>query len=129
MSMTDTSIPATPASADIDPYCPYYAAAMDLLGPRWAGAVLRALITGSMRFRDLARTIPGVTDRMLSQRLKDLEAGGLVERVVHPSTPVQVEYRLTAKGTALGGVLLDLNQWALDWITLPGKGAGVHEPS
>lgn len=129
MSMTDTGSPGTPASAGIDPYCPYYAAAMDLLDRRWAGAVLRALITGSMRFRDLARTIPGVTDRMLSQRLKDLEAGGLVERVVHPSTPVQVEYRLTAKGTALGGVLLDLNQWALDWITLPGKDAGDPEPS
>ena len=127
--MTDTSSPGTPASAEIDPYCPYYATAMDLLGRRWAGAVLRALITGSMRFRDLARTIPGVTDRMLSQRLKDLEAGGLVERVVHPSTPVQVEYRLTAKGAALGGVLLDLNQWALDWITLPGKDVGDHEPS
>ena len=84
---------------------------------------------GNMRFRDLARTIPGITDRMLSQRLKDLEAGGLVERVVHPSTPVQVEYRLTAKGSALGGVLLDLNQWALDWITLPGKAAGDPEPS
>ena len=62
------------------------------------------------------------------ERLKDLEAGGLVERVVHPSTPVQVEYRLTAKGAALGGVLLHLNQWALDWITLPDKGAGDPEP-
>jgi DNA-binding HxlR family transcriptional regulator len=127
--MTDTASPETPASTGIDPYCPYYAAAMDLVGRRWAGAVLRALIIGSMRFRDLARTIPGVTDRMLSQRLKDLEAGGLVERVVHPSTPVQVEYRLTAKGTALGDVLLHLNQWALDWITVPGNSAGVHEPS
>ena len=127
--MTDTASPATPASAEIDPYCPYYAAAMDQLGRRWAGAVLRALMIGSTRFRDLARTIPGITDRMLSQRLKDLEAGGLVERVVHPSTPVQVEYRLTAKGTALGDVLLHLNQWALDWITLPGKAAGDAEPS
>ncbi len=80
-----------------------------------------------MRFGDLARTIPGVTDRMLSQRLKDLESGGLVERVVHPSTPVQVEYRLTAKGSALGGVLLHLNQWALEWITLPDVSDGDHE--
>lgn len=125
--MSDTRSPETSVSAEIDPYCPYYAAAMDLLGRRWAGAVLRALITGGMRFTDLARTIPGVTDRMLSQRLKDLEAGGLVERVVHPSTPVQVEYRLTAKGAALGGVLLHLNQWALDWITLPSGSADGHE--
>ncbi|MFC9993863.1 winged helix-turn-helix transcriptional regulator [Nocardia sp. NPDC127526] len=123
MTVTNTGSgePPTPA---IDAHCPYYAAAMDLLSRRWAGAVLRALITGSMRFRDLAATIPGITDRMLSQRLKDLEAAGLVDRIVHPSTPVQIEYRLTDKGLALGGVLLHLNQWALEWITLPDKQSG-----
>ncbi|QLY34612.1 winged helix-turn-helix transcriptional regulator [Nocardia huaxiensis] len=117
--MTDTG--GEPAVPGIDAYCPYYAAAMELLSRRWAGSVLRALITGSMRFRDLATAIPGITDRMLSQRLKDLEAAGLVDRIVHPRTPVQIEYRLTDKGLALGGVLLHLNQWALDWITLPDK--------
>jgi DNA-binding HxlR family transcriptional regulator len=127
--MTETGSSGVSVSAGIDPYCPYFADAMDLLGRRWAGAVLRALITGSMRFRDLAKTIPGITDRMLSQRLKDLEVGGLVERVVHPSTPVQVEYRLTTRGIALGDVLLQLNQWALDWIVLPGKDAADTEPS
>ncbi|WP_179476073.1 winged helix-turn-helix transcriptional regulator [Mycolicibacterium vinylchloridicum] len=118
--MADTAS-TEPVPPGVGPYCPYYAAAMDLLGRRWAGAVLRALVTGGMRFRELARTIPDITDRMLSQRLKDLEAGGLVERVVHPSTPVQVEYRLTPGGAALGDVLLHLNQWALDWIPLPGR--------
>lgn len=60
-----------------------------------------------------------MTDKLLSQRLKDLEADGLVERVVQATTPVRVDYRLTEKGAALGTVLLDLNRWALDWITLP----------
>ncbi|MGW2156903.1 winged helix-turn-helix transcriptional regulator [Nonomuraea sp. NPDC001699] len=71
------------------------------------------------RFSDIAAAVPGMTDKLLSQRLKDLEADGLVERVVQATTPVRVDYRLTEKGAALGTVLLDLNRWALDWITLP----------
>ncbi|OZE93209.1 hypothetical protein CH299_28000 [Rhodococcus sp. 14-2686-1-2] len=122
--MTDTGDPGTSAIGQIDPYCPYFAAAMDLLGRRWAGVVLRALVAGSMRFRDLANAIPGITDRMLSQRLKDLEAGGLVERLVRTTTPVQVEYRLTTSGVELGTVLLHLNEWALDSIALPSGSAG-----
>lgn len=104
---------------DIRPYCPYYAAAMDTLSRRWAATVLRALLGGATRFSDIAAAVPGMTDKLLSQRLKDLEADGLVERSVQATAPVRVEYRLTEKGAALGKVLLDLNQWALDWITLP----------
>jgi hypothetical protein len=66
-----------------------------------------------------AAAIPGMTDKLLSQRLKDLEADGLVERHVHAGPPVRVEYRLTEKGDALSTILLDLNRWALKWIDLP----------
>jgi DNA-binding HxlR family transcriptional regulator len=104
---------------DIRPYCPYYAAAMDTLSRRWAGTVLRALLGGATRFSDIAAAVPGMTDKLLSQRLKDLEAEGLIERHVQSTTPVRVEYQLTDKGAALGAVLLDLNRWALEWITLP----------
>ena len=55
-------------------YCPYYAAATQMLGRRWAAGVLRALVTGPARFSDIAAAIPGMTDKLLSQRLKDLEA-------------------------------------------------------
>jgi DNA-binding HxlR family transcriptional regulator len=64
-------------------YCPYYAAAAQMLAQRWAAGVLRALVTGPARFSDIANAIPGMTDKLLSQRLKDLEADGLVERRVH----------------------------------------------
>ncbi|SFW79715.1 winged helix-turn-helix transcriptional regulator [Amycolatopsis australiensis] len=107
---------------DVDslrPYCPYYAAAMDMLGRRWAATVLRALLGGATRFSDIAGAVPGMTDKLLSQRLKDLEADGLVERSVQPTTPVRIEYRLTPKGAALGKVLLELNRWALEWVELP----------
>jgi hypothetical protein len=66
-----------------------------------------------------AAAIPGMTDKLLSQRLKDLEADGLAERLVHAVPPVRVEYRLTEKGDALSTILLDLNRWALKWIDLP----------
>ncbi|MFC4909725.1 winged helix-turn-helix transcriptional regulator [Actinomadura gamaensis] len=103
------------------PYCPYYAAAMDMLGRRWAATVLRALLGGAVRFSDIAAAVPDMTHKLLSQRLKDLEADGLIERSVHPTTPVRIDYRLTEKGAALGQVLLALNQWALEWIELPGE--------
>ncbi|NIH87505.1 winged helix-turn-helix transcriptional regulator [Amycolatopsis granulosa] len=103
----------------IRPYCPYFASAMDTLGRRWAATVLRALLAGATRFSDISSAVPGMTDKLLSQRLKDLEADGLVERTVHASTPVRIEYRLTEKGAALGKVLLELNQWALEWVELP----------
>ncbi|MFC4053677.1 winged helix-turn-helix transcriptional regulator [Actinomadura syzygii] len=106
---------------DLRPYCPYYAAAMDMIGRRWAATVLRALLGGATRFSDIAAAVPDMTHKLLSQRLKDLEADGLVERDVRPTTPVRIEYRLTEKGAALGRVLLDLNQWALEWIELPAE--------
>jgi DNA-binding HxlR family transcriptional regulator len=103
----------------IEPYCPYFAAGMRLLDQRWAGTVLRTLVVGPKRFSDISAAIPGITDSTLSKRLKELESGGLVTRVVHPTTPVRVEYRLSDMGTALGEVLLQLNGWALEWIDLP----------
>lgn len=97
------------------PYCPYYAAATQTLSRRWAATVLRALITGPARFSEIASAIPDMTDKMLSQRLKDLEDEGLVERVLGSGRPARVQYRLTEKGRELGEVLLDLNRWALKW--------------
>lgn len=103
----------------ITPYCPYFAAGMRLLDQRWAVTVLRTLVAGPQRFSDMSAAIPAITDSTLSKRLKELESGGLVTRVVHPTTPVRVEYRLSNMGTALGEVLLQLNGWALEWIDLP----------
>lgn len=100
------------------PYCPYYAKAVEMIGRRWAGTVLRALLAGATRFNEISAAVPGMTDKLLSQRLKDLEADGLVTRRVHGTTPVRIEYALTEKGAALGEVLLALNRWAIDWIEL-----------
>lgn len=100
-------------------FCPKFQGAIELIGRRWTGAIVRALLTGATRFNDLAEVIPGLSDRLLSERLKELEAEGIVLRTVTPSTPVRVEYRLTAKGEALAEVIEALSTWAETWTPAP----------
>lgn len=99
--------------------CPRFHAAVELIGRRWTGAVIRVLLDGRMRYSDLKAAVPDISDRMLSERLKELEAEGLVTRIVTPETPVRVEYELTEKGRALEGPLSALGEWAGTWIAAP----------
>jgi DNA-binding HxlR family transcriptional regulator len=101
--------------SELDAFCPRYHHAIEIIGRRWTGAVLRALLTGSSRFSEIAHAIPGISDRLLSERLKELEAEGIVVRSVVPSTPVRVEYHLTDKGRALSAVVRDMAAWADEW--------------
>lgn len=96
-------------------FCPYYHRAVELIGRRWTGAILRALLYGVRRFSDLAHAVPGLSDRMLAERLKELESEGIVCRTVYPETPVRIEYSLTEKGRALEAVVRALSEWAGTW--------------
>src|SRR3954471_18331567 len=96
--------------------CIRYHHAIELIGKRWSGAILQVMRGGVVRFSDLATAVPGLSDRMLSERLKELEAEQLVERRVIPETPVRVEYRLTPCGEALGTVLDAVGSWAHTWL-------------
>ena len=96
--------------------CPRFQSAMDILGRRWTGLILRTLQDGPRRFGELTKHIEVVSERMLSERLKDLEVDGLVIRKVIPSTPVHVEYSLTEKGAALHDVLAAIERWAGRWV-------------
>ncbi|MFN8534524.1 MAG: helix-turn-helix domain-containing protein [Dehalococcoidia bacterium] len=109
----------------ITAFCPYYHEAVELVGGRWTGAIVRAMLAGVTRFGELAGTIPGISDRMLSERLKELEAAGIVVRTVYPETPVRVEYRLTPKGEALSDVVEVISDWAHDWL-VPAEGPGAE---
>jgi DNA-binding HxlR family transcriptional regulator len=100
--------------------CTSYHHAVELIGRRWTGAILRVMRDGAERFSDIAAAIPGLTDRMLSERLKELEAEGIVERTVTPVTPVRIGYHLTPKGHALGPVLDAIATWAHAWVEVPG---------
>ena len=91
--------------------CPRFQAAMDVLGKPWTGMILTVLAAGAMRFRDLTERLDVIGDRMLSERLKELEAKGLVTRRVLPGPPVGVEYELTPAGRGFGDVADALERW------------------
>ncbi len=95
--------------------CPHFHAAIELIGKRWTGAIVSALTEGPLRFAELARAVPGLSDRLLSQRLRELEQEGLVERQVEAGTPVRVTYSLTQKGAELRPALAELKSWAKRW--------------
>jgi DNA-binding HxlR family transcriptional regulator len=97
-------------------FCPTYHHAIELIGRRWTGAILRAMLAGEARFSDIASVVPGLSDRLLSERLKELEAEGIVRRTVVASTPVRVDYALTVKGQALSEVITAVSNWAEQWL-------------
>lgn len=95
--------------------CPRFHEAVELIGRRWAGAILFSLIDGPLFFRELLSAVPGLSDRLLSQRLRELEAEGLVERSVHEGSPARVSYKLSEAGEALKPALGALYDWSHDW--------------
>ena len=103
------------------PFSPVFHEAAELVGRRWTGAILYGLAHGLHRFSDLEEAIPGLSARLLTERLRELEAAGVVERVAQPTGPRR-SYQLTAKGDALRPVLMALNRWAVDWSSSPGAG-------
>ncbi len=97
-------------------FCPRYQRAVEIVGRRWSGAILRAMLRGASRFGEIQEAIPDLSNRMLSERLRELEAEGIVERIVMPERPVRVEYHLTEKGRSLNEVVEALSRWSQDWI-------------
>ena len=104
--------------------CAQYHQAIELVGRRWTGAIIFVLLRTRCRFATLRDAIPEITDRMLSERLQELEKQGVILRMVVPETPVRVEYELTKKGQALAGVVDAVAAWAHDW--LPVKAGTAH---
>jgi len=98
--------------------CPRFHKAVELVGRRWTGAILSTMLAGATRFTDIVHAVPGLSDRLLSERLKELENEGIVVRQVHPDTPVRIEYLLTEKGRALSCVTEAVSIWADKWVEL-----------
>jgi DNA-binding HxlR family transcriptional regulator len=97
-------------------FCSQFHRAVELIGGRWTGAIINALMSGRARYAALRDSIPDISDRMLSERLRELEAEGILRRYVTPDTPVRVEYELTQKGQALEKALRAIGAWATEWI-------------
>lgn len=96
--------------------CARFHRASELIGRRWTGAIIFVLLKSRCRFATLRDAIPDITDRMLSERLQELEQEGIVERTVVPETPVRVEYALTKKGRGLAAPIDAIADWAHKWI-------------
>lgn len=99
--------------------CPRYHHAVELLGRRWAGAIVSILLKGPARYNEIRAEIPDISDRMLAERLKELESEGVLVRRVIPEPPVGVEYSLTEKGRALETAVVAIGKWAEKWIPAP----------
>ena len=96
--------------------CTKFHHAVELIGRRWNGAIIWVLMQGTCRFATLRAAIPDITDRMLSERLQELEEEAVIERTVIPDTPVRVEYTLTKKGRALVESLDSISNWAEKFV-------------
>ena len=101
---------------DRPPCCRLYHRAVELVGKRWTGAILIVLLDGPLHFSGIKQLVPELSDRLLSERLKELEAEGIVERRVLDAAPVRVEYSLSEKGRALEPAVRALKSWANSWL-------------
>jgi DNA-binding HxlR family transcriptional regulator len=106
------------------PVCQHFQRAAELVGRRWIPQLIRVLLAGPARYSDLKAGIPQISDHLLSERLKELEANGIVVREVTPSTPVRIEYRLTERGQDLAAAIGELAAWAERWALAPVGASG-----
>lgn len=109
-------------SFDCSPGCPVEGT-LGLIGGKWKGVVLWHLLQGTLRFNEIRRRLPNVTQRMLTNQLRELEADGFIIRTVYPEVPPKVEYSLSARGRSLEPVIRALKAWGEANI----KEAGVRE--
>lgn len=109
--------------------CSRFHRASELIGRRWTGAIIFVLLGSTCRFATLRDAIPDITDRMLSERLQELEQEGLVERTVLPETPVRVEYALSKKGKALRPAIEAIADWSHTWVKSAGEARNTRKVS
>ena len=91
---------------------------LEVIGGRWKVLILRELMPGVRRFNELHRSLHGVTQKMLTQQLRELEADGLIHREVYPQVPPKVEYSLTQTGETLATVLKAMHEWGEQYLSL-----------
>ena len=96
--------------------CPKYESAAEILGKKWTGLIIRVLLGGPKRFKEIKEQIPEMSDKMLTDRMKELEALEVVKRNVFPEMPVRIEYELTEKGKGLEPVIQSIQEWGEQWM-------------
>ena len=110
--------PAKNGAGEESKLCSRYHHAVELIGRRWSGAIISVMLSGPQGFNELMGAVPGLSDRLLAERLRELESEGLVRRTVRPGPPVRVHYELTPAGESLKPVVDSLGRWAEKWVKL-----------
>ncbi len=116
MHLRQTAVQPTEHADGQSAFCPRYQYAIELIGRRWVGAILRALGNGPARFNELLTAIPGLSDRLLTERLRELEREGIVTRTVAACRPIRVTYELTQCGRSLDHVVTAIGTWSESWV-------------
>ncbi|GAA0405784.1 helix-turn-helix transcriptional regulator [Paenibacillus motobuensis] len=98
--------------------CPRFERAIELLSKRWSTLIVYRLLDGPQRFVDIENSLPNLSGKVLSDRLRELETEGVIQRTVYPEKPVRIEYSLTDKGRDLAPLMDDIQQWATRWVEL-----------
>lgn len=101
---------------DFTKMCPKYESAIEILGKKWTGLIIRVLLGGPRRFKDIKEQIPDMSDRILTERIKELGSESILVRRVYPETPVRIEYELTEKGKKLENVIEAIQNWGEEWL-------------
>ena len=105
------------------PLCVEFHRTIELIGKRWTGAVLAVLMQGPRRFNELLNAVPGLSDRLLTERLRELEDNSIVERRVFAERPVRIEYALTPAGLDLDQLIKVITTWGQKWRPQTGQGS------
>lgn len=108
-------------AATLANFCPRFHRAIELVGRRWTGVIIRILLNGPRRFNEIAAEVPGLSDRLLTERLRELEAEGVLKRDVETGSPIRVAYRLTEAGEELDATIRSLSKWAERWVEAPAE--------
>ncbi|WP_150268185.1 winged helix-turn-helix transcriptional regulator [Paenibacillus tepidiphilus] len=98
--------------------CPRFERAVDVLSKRWVALIVFVLMQGPRRFGEIEGCLSNLSGKVLSDRLKEMEQEGIIQRTVYPETPVRIEYSLTDKGNALAPILGEIQGWSSEWIEL-----------
>lgn len=99
--------------------CPRFEKTFAILGKKWTGLIIEVLLTGDKRFKEISEQIEGVSDRVLVERLKELEEEGILTRMENAEAAVRIQYGLTRKGRGLEKVMREIQEWADQWVELP----------
>jgi DNA-binding HxlR family transcriptional regulator len=123
MNMHLRTQPAAPSpepphepTGGLSPFCPRFQYAIELIGRRWIGAILRVLTGGPARFNEILAVVPNLSDRLLTERLRELEREGLVTRTVSQDRPIRVTYELTDCGRSLSEIICTIGTWSERWV-------------